>query len=248
MKIKSWILIGACTVLLTGCGGSLPEMTDEQVDAIGEYAAVTLLKYDANSKSRLVDPARLAEAEQAAKQQKTKPTEEQKTDPQPEQNQGKQSEQGNLTVVDRTGSGATLKADSLEGFFGLQGSVKLSYTGYDVQKSFGEANSYFALDATEGKELLILHFALENISGQEQTVRFIDQTASYRVTVNGSYTRTALTTLLDNNLATYIGKLQPDETTDVVILIEIEQEQAAEINSVNLILKNEQESYTIQLK
>ncbi len=41
---------------LAGCGeNAIPDMTDEQVKMIGEYVAVTMMKYDANHRSRLVD-------------------------------------------------------------------------------------------------------------------------------------------------------------------------------------------------
>ena len=38
------------------CGNEIPDLTEEESQRIGEYAAVTLLKYDANNRSRLVDP------------------------------------------------------------------------------------------------------------------------------------------------------------------------------------------------
>ena len=41
---------------MTACGNEIPDLTEAESQRVGEYAAVTLLKYDANHRSRLVDP------------------------------------------------------------------------------------------------------------------------------------------------------------------------------------------------
>ena len=49
-------LLCAMMLSMTACGNEIPDLTEEESQRIGEYAAVTLLKYDANNRSRLVDP------------------------------------------------------------------------------------------------------------------------------------------------------------------------------------------------
>ena len=48
------IVCGAllCTMMLsmTACGNEIPDLTEEESQRVGEYAAVTLLKYDANNR------------------------------------------------------------------------------------------------------------------------------------------------------------------------------------------------------
>ena len=57
---KKRIVCGAllCVMALgmTACGNEIPDLTEAESQRVGEYAAVTLLKYDANNRSRLVDP------------------------------------------------------------------------------------------------------------------------------------------------------------------------------------------------
>ena len=43
------------SICLMGCGNAMPAMTEEQSDAISEYATSLLLKYDTEDHSRLVD-------------------------------------------------------------------------------------------------------------------------------------------------------------------------------------------------
>ena len=49
-------LLCAMMLSMTACGNEIPDLTEEESQRVGEYAAVTLLKYDANNRSRLVDP------------------------------------------------------------------------------------------------------------------------------------------------------------------------------------------------
>ena len=60
MNHKCRIRFAAAAVLaavfMTGCAeDAIPVMDEEQQKMIGEFAAITLLKYDANNRSRLVE-------------------------------------------------------------------------------------------------------------------------------------------------------------------------------------------------
>ncbi len=241
MKRKGIVLtagIGAVlgAMLLSGCGNTLPEMTDDQADAIGEYAAITLLKYDANSKSRLVDISVLEESAAPELPVITEP------DPiQPE------TAETGPTVTDRTDpSGGVTAATSLEEFMGLPDGMTLTYTGYDVVQSYQEEGDvYFALEASAGKQLLVLSFYLNNQTGAEQPMRLIDLHNSYRVTVNEDYTRTALTTMLNNDLSTYIETLSDGAGRQLVLLYEIDPVQ---VDTITLKFKNTETTYTMQVK
>ncbi len=229
-------IICTAVLLLAGCGDSVPDMTDEQENAISEYAAITLLKYDANARSRLVDLSRIEEPP-------VLPALDQEPIPEPEQKPDVQD----VPVMDNS-SADVMSADSLENFLELPEGVSLSFSEYGLSDSYQEGdNQYFALDATEGKVLLVLHFSLQNASGTDQGINLLDRRDVYRITVNGSYTRTALPTMLSNDLSTYRGTLAANAAEDVVLLIEVNPEDAENMESISLNLKNESKTYTIQL-
>jgi len=54
-SLKIAMISTMATVFLSGCGNQIPDMTKEEAIQVGEFAAVTLLKYDANKRSRLVE-------------------------------------------------------------------------------------------------------------------------------------------------------------------------------------------------
>ncbi len=241
MKKRKIALICAAALLMTGCGATLPEMTDEQADAIGEYAAITLLKYDANSRSRLVDLSQV--------EQKTEPVlpAEPKPAPTEEIQQENPSEEPETPVIDHRGED-NVGADSVESFLEMPEGVSVLYTGYDTCESYEEEGSlYLALEASADKELLVLRFALQNTSETDQEINLAGRRDSYRATINESYTRTALTTMLNKDLSTYMGTVPAGGTEEVVLLFEIDPEQAGSVETISLNLKNDSKTYTIQL-
>ena len=240
MKKNGMALLCAAALLMTGCGVVMPDMTDEQVDLIGEYAAITLLKYDANSRSRLVDLSLVeekAEPETPAVQES-----ESVQESVPEESSGVPD----TPVIDNRnpGNGGT---DSAESVLGLPEGMSVEYTGYEICQSYQGESQYFSLEASEGKQLLVLCFDLKNASGEGQDIDLLSSRSSYRVTVNGSYTRSALTTMLDNDLSTYMGTVAGNGTQKVVLLIEVDAEQADNLETISLQLKNEQKTCTIRL-
>lgn len=236
MKKKGIAVMCLTALLLSGCGAVMPDMTDEEASAIGEYAAIKLLKYDASSRSRLVDFAQLEE-QGPTRQPEVRPSEpEQPSAPEPE-----------TPVIDNTAAGET-SAESMESFLELPEGLRLIYTGYEQSSNYQEdPSSYFALEASEGKELLILHFSMQNDSDGGQPVDLFDSKATYRVTVNGNYSRTALTTMLSNDLTTYMGTVSAGGAEDVVVLIEVEPEKMGSVDSLTLNLKKGSQSYVMRI-
>ena len=58
----------ACAVLFGGCASEIAELTPEQQQQVGEYAAFAMLKYDAEHRSRLVDYTEVEAADEKARQ------------------------------------------------------------------------------------------------------------------------------------------------------------------------------------
>lgn len=234
-------LLCAMAMTMTACGNQIPDLTEDESQRVGEYAAVTLLKYDANNRSRLVDPdvviARLEKdaAKEAGRQEQTP------TDEQPGGSAASEIEMPTAQEDITT---------SLEDFFGLAAGVTLTYQDYQIADSYpedGSSDAYFALDASAGKKLLVLRFALTNGTAQEENVDFLSTASRYIITVNNSIRGNALTTMLSNDMSTYAETLQPGETQDLVLLLEVNEDVASAVQSISLHLKNASNEYTIQL-
>ncbi len=244
---KSYIKIGAfmatIALLLTGCGAQLPDMTEEEEQIVGEYAAKLLLKYDANNRSRLVSREEVeeweSEEEQKAENKIPEPTHE---------GMGPVEDTPVIEIGQETAGGAT--TGTIEEFYELAEGIQIAYLGNELCDSYsqnGDANDYFALDAADGKKLLVLKFRIENHSQTEQRLDMLSQSAKIRVTVDGSDYNVLMTMLMDD-LSTYVGNIPVDGTVDAVLLAELSDEMRDDISSLSLNLKNESKMCTICLQ
>lgn len=220
---------------LTGCGENvIPDMTDEQVKAMGEYIAITMMKYDANHRSRLVDLSKLEQ-----KQPSVTPSPEQPEDP------SGMGAVDDTPVIDST---VVENPYTMEDVLALPGGVVAVYSGYQLCDAYSDGGEgLLSLPAAEGKKLLVLSFLLNNTSGQEQQVDLLSLGAVFRITVNETFTKRALTTTFINDMPTFKGAIPAGSSTEVVILVEIPEETASGLSSVSLNVKNDVKAYTIQL-
>ena len=235
------LLLCAMALDMTACGNEIPDLTEEESQRVGEYAAVTLLKYDANNRSRLVDPEIVIAKLEKDAARETGRQENAQTEEKPAES--------NTSEIEAPAAQEDIAA-SLEDFFGLAAGVTLTYKDYQVADSYpedGSADDYFALDASTGKKLLILNFELTNGTDQEENVDFLSTASRYIITVNGGTRGNALTTMLPNDMSTYVETMAPGETQGLVLLLEVNEDMANGIQNISLRLKNASNEYTIQL-
>lgn len=242
-RILAALLVGAA-IMLTGCGNAIPDMTDEQLQAVGEYAAQLLLSHDVNYKSRLVDVETLVT--EAASESPQETPEPEKT-PEPENVGMDPVEETPIVDMTQEEQQDNMK---LEEALGLPEQMALSYTGYDIQAHYPEDTAdeeYFTIEAEAGKQLLVLHFTLQNQGEGTETVNTINRKLLIKVSVNGISTY-SLSTLLENDLTLFCEDLNPGESREVVILSEYEAESLLDVASVALNIKNEDKEATIRLE
>lgn len=240
-RIVCGALMCAMALGMTACGNEIPDLTEDESQRVGEYAAVTLLKYDANNRSRLVDPAIVIaklekEAAKEARRQENAQTEEQPAGSTASEIEAPTAQEDITT--------------SLEDFFGLAEGMTLTYRDYQIADSYpedGSTDDFFALDASAGKKLLVLNFELTNGTDQEEKIDFLSAASRYIITVNDSTRGNALTTMLPNDMSTYAETMAPGETQGLVLLLEVNEDVANAIQNISLHLKNASNEYTIQL-
>lgn len=140
---KKRIVCGAllCVMALgmTACGNEIPDLTEAESQRVGEYAAVTLLKYDANHRSRLVDPEIVIAKLEKDAARETGRQENAQTEEKPAESTASEA-QAPTAQEDIT--------TSLEDFFGLAEGVTLTYRDYQIADSYpedGSADDYFGV-------------------------------------------------------------------------------------------------------
>lgn len=249
--VKTLKLTAATMIMvlgLTGCGNKIPELTEEQAKQVGEYAAVTLLKYDVNSRSRLVD----AEAVEAydQKQQELKELKEVLYKEETKESEGMKPTDDTPVKEKNEAAVSQETVMSLDETFALPEGITISYIGYKSCESYpedGSADAYFVLDATEGKKFLVMEFDVKNTTSDDKDLNFFSKTAVFSVDLGNGKKVNAITTMLLNDMSTYVGTIPAGESQELVLLFEVEPDVIDNISEVKLYLKNEAETHTIQL-
>ncbi|MCI9651960.1 hypothetical protein [uncultured Acetatifactor sp.] len=229
---------------LSGCAeNQIPDVSEEEMRAIGEYVAYTMVKYDVGHGSRLMDLPPVEEMDEQAPVPTRSPEETVGMDP-----------VDDTPVVDASGEVVTDEGQSIEEpsysaeeVMGLPEGVALSFAGQEICDSYPADSDYFAVTATEGKKLLVLKFSLTNTLEQETSVDLLSSQTAYRISVDGGRAGRALSTMLPNDMAFYADTLPAGASAEAVLIVMVDADTAESISSVALHLKNESKSHTIQL-
>ncbi len=239
-KLVGTIMMLGCTWVLTGCVdvGNF-ELTKGEEERIVGYCADILLKYDKNHQTNIVDTSlarELAARVEAIKELNAK-LEAMGIDPEEEKDDS--SGNGDKSPREKKEKYAASGEQNLAAALGQDG-FGVSYTGYEVCDAYphnGEGGNFFAMEATPGKELVVLHFDISNNSGADKKCDFLSSGVFYRVVVNGSERKNALSTILLNDMATVDEDISAGGKLDAVVVLETEKGYADTINSLTLLAK-----------
>lgn len=244
MKKACTFLCGiAAAVLMTGCGSTMPDLTQEEMNLISEYAVGVLLKYDKYHSSRLVDTTAYETADNTA--QEEEPEEISQDEPDKEETSVNDTE-----VVDVSQDEEIIAVPAtIEEYYGIQ-DFTFQYTGYELDQNYPPdtegGNLFFAMDATEGTQLLVLKFMATNTSSVDQTLNMLERGARFRVSVNGESSRGALATMLLNDMQTYDEVVPAGSGVELVSIVEVPQ--SVPIDTIEFVLRGNEQNAVLKLQ
>ncbi len=222
-------LFAMSAMLLTGCIDAMPELTAEQSDIITEYAAGLLLKYSPNYNYRIADEEEVLAA-MAARQEAAEAESEAAAETEPETEQ--------IQFVADLDFAAELGIDDLI----------IRYQSFEVCSAYPGDNTGFSVDAAQGKKLLVMHFDLEGLPEEDIDCNLFDYELKMRVNINDSGSVPVLSTLIPNDLGTYMDIVPAGEIVDVVAVAEIDDMTAEEIQTLTLYAASNSQSCAVKLK
>ncbi len=244
-KVCTCLCAMMTVALMSGCGAKMPDLTQEETNLISEYAVGVLLKYDKNHSSRLVDTTGydMVDADMA----EDIPEE---TEQQPEEQTAPEEAANDTEVVDVSQDEAVEAVPAtIEEYYGIQ-DFTFQYTGYELAQNYppsaSDSDVFFAMDATEGMQLLVLKFMVVNTGASDQTLNMLAHGARFRVSVNGESSQGALATMLLNDMQTYDDVIPAGGSMELVSIVEIPQ--SASVETIEFILRGGEENATLVLQ
>lgn len=236
-KVISYFLICICCLGMCGCT-SFPNLTDADMDLVAEYAAGLLLQYSATSDNRLVDVEEALLVMEEVKEEETKePVEETPVEEPEELVEEPEVAPNEPPIVDDT----ELTEEITYPINDLMGVDVLSvqYGGYEIKDSYPDGSGvFFALDAGDGCKLVVLKYTLTNNTDSNVDINMLEKNVSYKVSLDGNGYRYALSTMLLDDLSTYVGTLESENSVELVLISEWKEEEINNITNLTLYIKN----------
>ena len=243
-KIIGVLAVSAC--MLTGCIDSMPDMTEEQSELVAEYAADMLLKYSPNYHYRIADEEEVASAE--AEMETSQEEETMQEESQPSQDLSQTGSGENVSVGAETSVEDGSEYD-LATFFSME-QFSIRYASCEITDAYPKAESGagFSVTAPQGYNLLVLHFDVENLGEETAQCDLFDQINKVRVNVNNAGYVQALSTLLTNDLTTYMEDIPAGEVADAVVAVPVEQTDLDEIQTAVMQITTQDSVVNINLE
>lgn len=243
-KIIGVLAISAC--MLTGCIDSMPDMTEEQSELVAEYAADMLLKYSPNYHYRIADEEEVASAEAEMETSQEEETTQEESQPSQDLSQTGSGETVSVGAETSVEDGAEY---DLAAFFGMD-QFSIMYASCEVTDAYPNAESGvgFSVTAPQGYNLLALHFDVENLGEEAAQCDLFDQISKVSVNVNDAGYVQALSTLLTNDLTTYMEDIPAGEVADAVVVVPVEQTDLDEIQTAVMQITTQDSVVNISLE
>ncbi|MBR6486940.1 MAG: hypothetical protein IKT17_09655 [Lachnospiraceae bacterium] len=263
-KIIYLITVSLLLALLSGCSGKDVEtgLSAEDEELVAEYAAGLLLKNSARTNGGLgtYDPAEAAPAQEETNDPAAdidKPSEEvsDAAPQEPEQpdtdnadealNEVSEVKDVSEPVLAPGGDGAAIcEAIGITGF-------EMTYSGYEVADVYpkpDENELSFSMQASEGRKLLVVHFDLLNPDAADRQCSVIDNSVKFRILINETERINEQMTILLNDLKSFSDTIPAGQAVDTVLVFEVDDDVAADIGSLSLIVINTQGESQFLLK
>lgn len=217
-KKRLLVCIAACSMLLSGCGEALHELTVEEEDLIVHYAAYVIAKHNIQQKDGM---SGVYIPEAGEEDSIDAPIDSENPD-------GTQNPDGS------TGNGQTVDNSTITmaEAVGHGGDLTITYTGAYTADNYVESSAY-AMDAQAGKTFYIMKFTIANTTQADVYVENITKGLSFKL-VSGDMKVASEVTFLMSDFSTYVGTVAAGQAVETVLLFEVSESDAESITEPKL--------------
>lgn len=232
-KSCAGLAVCCAMLMLSGCSDPMPELSEEENAMIVEYAAGALLKYNKNYTGKIVSDEIIEQ--QLAKEKEFAENTEKARLARIRDEETKQQEKQSGTA----GSDSSMTAEELGHFLGTDPAV-LTYEGYQICKDYPDADNMeevlAVMTARPGNQFCVLKFTFTNPGESETAINILDKRYRFLAVINDSQTVQVQATYALEDLSTYEGSIPAGESEEAVLILELTEEAAANIQTITLLV------------
>lgn len=263
MKIKfrkTFLILGLLFALNMFCGCDLfaqLDLSEEESGLIAEYAAGLLRKYDTNSKLKELVTDEAEPVEETLEEAAEEPSEELPEEPVEEAKEEPDFFDITEGITDTNSDGEPVYENETEVSISSISELvntpdcDISYLGYELCDKYpdnADNEWLISMAAADGKKLCVLDFEITGNSGGDVVCNILDSGKSYRLIVNGSEKINESVTVLMDSFSQFNEVIPAGESKKAVLIFELDNELADSINSLDLIIKDKNNSDTVSLQ
>lgn len=215
-----FISIVAMMLFLTGCGESLYELTAEEEALVIHSAAYYVAKHNIQQKdgiNGITVPEEIdSEDEEVASEQETQ-SQDMTGAPGGEQATPEQPEDAGISLAE---------------IIGQTGNLQVSYEGSYIANSYKEGSAYI-VDAEAGKTFYVMKFKLTNTTNAAVEVNNASKSPVVKL-VSDVVTTKSEVTFLTSDFSTYQGTIGAGESVETILLFEVLEGVAEQIENPTL--------------
>ena len=126
--------------------------------------------------------------------------------------------------------------------------IFLSYQGYAVTNTYPESSKSYVVNADKNKKLLVLRFDLYNGTDGDKSVNMIPLNLLFQIILNGKNIGYSSVTFLPNDLSSYSGTIESRAHESVVVLTQISESEAKQIDTLGMIVTLRGQDQKVNLK
>ena len=244
---KSLTALLTASLLMGGCAfdDQIPDLKEDEMKMVEEYAAHLLLKYDENYKAAVLSSeAMQAERERlmrlAAVQAEIRKMEEERAAREAEEKPA----EGSSSEGSQDGEGGKKQSGpvftDIDDFFGLDG-LEIEYSGFLAAKAYPDqldTNDWQGVvTATNGNSLLVFRYTVTNTTAEDKYLDMVSLSPRFTFRINDSFSKASMMTVLLNDLAGYRDTVPAGESREAVLIVEVTEAQAQAVNKLTMIMR-----------
>ena len=234
-KYRRFLAIGlvALSLMLSGCGTQLYELTAEEEELIVKYAAHFVAKHNIYQKDGItgVDADAVEEeSEESADSETQSPDNTQLPSGSGDGNGTEEPDDDTISIADA---------------IGLPDGLILTYTGNSITNYVMEGEGY-SVDAGEGFTFYVMTFSLENTTEQDIAEDNASTHPVFKMT-SGSIATKSSVSFLSADLSTYTNTISAGETVETILLFKINASDAEKVTNPVLQITIDGETKNVKL-
>lgn len=139
----------------------------------------------------------------------------------------------------------SIEASSLQR---IANGATVEYTGYSVRNTYPDSQTQGAVSAAPGDKLLVANFTIHNLTGD--TIRFntANMNPQFKLLINGDVQGFTMVTMIANDFSGMDAQIPPGGRTEAVLLMEVPEDLAKSVNTLDLMVVRGADPQTIQLE